>query len=371
MPSIQLQKSELEKFLSLSSYTNLTSECIQLMPDTEYIKIELKRGFCTMSVSSVNSFVSYMFSTTNNEDLTILVSILHLREFLKGKRKDIITIDDSETTTLITDGSFKLSKVKKSDIKLEHFLILPVIKGIEYLRIERSTILKIIVSKKYIELKDKLRPILNGSSIKGKQLLSTDSTISCFYELDSEYSFSFFNQKDMELISEFDYIDYCKTENWNLIKYKTIVYGSRLTEGLQPGLMHEQINSFVKILDKSNTIRVNVEQFYDFCNSIKSSAKDMTVSTLLTIVENGIKLSYEDVKNNIEEASQIISAKVTGYEIGYSFKIYQFQIMKVMDSLNSEWINISECVEPNGNKGYIGFWLEEDKSFHSICSKAI
>lgn len=370
MTKISLPKLELEKFLALSSYTNLTTECIQLLPDTEYIKVDLKRGFCNLSLTSVSSFVTYMFSCQDQQEATLLISIIHLREFLKGKRKDIITIQDEAAKTIFSDGNFKLSKPKNIEIKIEYFTQIPTSKGLPYKRFNRDIILKLIQSKKYVELKDKLRPLLNMSSIKVDKLLATDGTISCFYSLSEKFDFEVLSIKEIDLISEFEYVDYCKTDNWNIIKYKTIVYGSRLTEGLNPGQLHETIEGMISILDKSKIIKVNVDQLYDFCNSIKSSHKDPTVASLVEVSSDGLILSYEDKQNSIE-AAQPITATIIGYEVGYSFKIYQFQIMKVMDSLNSEWINISECISENGSKSYIGFWLDSDPSFHSICSKAI
>lgn len=373
---ISIPKSEIEKFLQLSSYVNVTSESVTYLPITEYIKFEINKGFCKLTLTSSSNFVSYMFSLASAEKIDMLVSIFEIKKFYSGpKRKDILTISENDKGIItLSDGSFTSKALKKSD--LSPYPPIPSLSGLNLRRVNKKTIDQLFVSKKYIllETKDKLRPLFNNASILGNLLLSTDMIISCLYKLDEEFDFSFFSIKEIDLVSNFEYFDYSKLENWNIIKYKTIIYGNKYSEQIEPGSVHKAIQNSVDILNKTNFIRLNVEEFYDFCKSVKPYVVDSNINSYLEVIEDEeVNLVYEDIKNSIDVRVSM-PAEIVGFESGYKIWFFQNLIIKVLDSLDSHVINISECVENlSGDvvrKNYIGFWLETDKDFHSICSKA-
>ncbi len=371
---ISLPKQELEKLISLLEYTNINPETVSFFPISGYALIQIKRGFCKITLSSERNFLIYNFSTTE-QDNTILLNIFKLRDYLSTKRGANITITDSEEKCSLSDGIFTIAHGKETGISIGIFPKLPEIKGVDFKRVDKKLINQLSSSKKFVlpENKDKLRPIFNLSSIKGNLMLSSDGHISCIYKISEAIGeFSVFSKKEVDLVENFDFFDYFKLENWNLIKYKTIVYGNLLSEYIDPGTIHETIETFVSATDKTKIIRVNVEQFYDFCKSIKSQAKDQTVNSYLQIKEGKVELSYNDKQNSIE-AHQLIDSKNQGYEIGYKICFVQNSLIKVLDSLKSEYINISECIVEDGFgvkvKPYITFWTDNDESFHSVCSK--
>ena len=364
---ITLPKSELEKFLNLSSYLKISNESISFSPITEYILVNIKNGFCKFTLTTTGNFVTYMFSTSHQTQENFLLSYTELKKFYSSKRSDNLII----TETKISDGTFNSKHIVKDDIKIELFPSVTSISGLQSKRISKATINQILVSKKYIkeESKDKLIPTYNHSNILGKQILSSDGFISFLYSLPIEENleFIFFSSSEIDLIRNFEYFDYIKTDNWNIIKYKTIVFGKRLIEGVSPAFF-PLLKRYIEILKKDVKITIPVERFYDFCKTVKTYTKDETVNSYLTILENGIRLSYTDHQNAIE-LDEIISCNQVGFEVGYRICFTQSVLLKVFDSLGSDYINLSECVEENGNKGYIGFWLDSDPNFHSICSK--
>lgn len=374
---ITLQKSEIEKFLELASYVDLTPNEIIYLPITEFIKVEINKGFCKMTLTSQNSFISYLFSVQIQESANFLISYVNLKKFYSTtKRKEQLIITDTETKTTFSDGNFTSNYQKPESIKLENFPTQPIITGLKFKRIDRVAINQLNTAKKYIlpESKDKLRPILNVASIKpieqGSFLLASDSQISCLYKLNSDFDFSVLYAKEISLVNNFEYFDFITTENWNIIKYKTIVYGNRLSDEINPGSIHETIFKFIKMLDKKAYIKLNVDQFYDFCKSVKSFVKDETVNSSLEVKDGKIELSYIDVQNSID-LHQNIDSETFGYKEGYRICFVQNNIVKVLDSLESKLINISECVDERGGKNFIGFWLDTDENFHSICSKGM
>ena len=373
---ISLPKSELEKFLELSNYTDLTPDSISYTPISEYILVQINRGFCKMTLTSNTSFVNYTFSISSIENQEFLISYLNLKKYFSVPRQDSITINDQELKISISDAIFTSSANKDVSIKIEEFPKIPQLAGINYKRINSKVIEQLKISRKYImpENKDKLRPILNLISIKGDYMLSSDMQISCLFSLgesiQSEGELTVFSKKEIDLISNFDYFDYSKTNSWNIVKYKTIIYGSRLNDGIESGSMYEMMKLFVQSVDKDKVLKVNVKQFTNYCKSIKPYIKDETVNSYLEVLsENKIKLSYIDLANAIDEQKQEVDCLNLGYEIGYKICFSQANIVKVLDSLNSDLINISECQSEDGKRNYIGFWLDNDSSFHSICSK--
>lgn len=370
---ITLPKEEIEKFLNLSSYIDISDESIKYSPVTEFIKIEIKKGFCKMTLTSVKNYISYTFVLkTKEEDCEILLSYTKLKTFYSIERKETLIIDYSETKTNLTDGKFKSSYQKKEDVLIKDFPVQPILSGLPVLKADKVLIERLLISKKYIldEKKDKLRPIFNVTSIKDNMVLSTDAHISCIFKLDSIFSDKLctFTPKEIGIIKNFDFFDYIITDNWNIIKNKTVIFGSKIIEGLDTGSIHGAINQFLELIDKSKYMRINVDQFYNFCKSVKPNVKDETLNTQLEVTENGILLSYSDIQNSYE-ANEIIDSEIIGYPIGYKILFIQSAIVKVLDSLNESVINLSECIDSNGNKNYIAFWLNSDKSFSSICSK--
>jgi hypothetical protein len=370
MTKLQFQSTELQKFLDLSAYTRLTPENVLYSPITEYIKIELNKGFCKLTLTSNETFVQYTFSVSIQSKETLLISYLNLKKFFSNIRKEITTISETENKVTFTDGSFTSSYTKDPSILLSNFPVQPDISKIEFRRIGKDLINKLKVSKKFIlpEAKDKLRPVLNLASIKENLLLSTDAHISCLYELNEDFGFATFSPKEIDLISNFDYFDYFQLLNWNIIKYKTILFCNKLQEGLDSGQIHKTVRSFVELVDKEKVIRINVVQLYDFCKSVKSYEKDSTVNSYLQIADGYISLSYHDIVNSIE-LHQEAQAEITGYSVGYKICFVQSKISKVLESLEDSVINLSECVQTDGSRNYMAFWLNSDSKFHSICSK--
>ncbi len=367
---IQLPKQEIEKFLELCQYVDVTSESIVYSPITEFIKIELKNGFCKLVLTSSSNFIQYAFFCEDKSNTILLVSYFLLKKFYSNKRKDILIISDTEKKTNVSDGVFSLNYIKPIGIELSNCYTQPNTSGLNYSRISKKNIDLINISKNYIkaENKDKLIPFLNHSNILGNKLLSSDAHISFLYKLDEEFPYMFFSKLEIELIRNFDYFDYNLMDNWNIIKYGNIVFGKRIIDGITP-LLYEQINSYISYSDKKKVLKVNSDQFTEFCKSVKSFIVDDTINSYLEVSEKGVELSYEDKKNSIDRLSQIIDCQNSGYEIGYKICFVHSSIVKVLDSIKSNTINISECIEPNGRNEYICFWLDSDSNFHSICSK--
>jgi len=273
----------------------------------------------------------------------------------------------------LSDGEFDSKYSINPSIEIKEFPAIPNTSGLSFKRIERKLINQLITSKKFIlsEKKDKLRPILNLSSIKGKTMLASDAHISCVFEMEEDFGFVFFSPTEIDLVNKFEYFDYAMTESWNVIKFKTIVFGSRYAEGVDPGFVHGVISNFISTLDKKCFMKLNVKQFYNFCKDVKPYVKDDTVNSILEVCKDSIKLSYEDEANGILEKHKMVDAQISGFEIGYKISFVQSSIVKVLDSLDSDLINISECVSSDGSRNFIGFWLDSDPSFPNIASKAL
>ncbi len=367
---ITIPKSELEKFLELASYVDVTTENIIYSPITEYILIQINKGFAKMTLTSQNSYIQYTFSIQSSETQTLLISYIELKHFFTDKRGEQITLTQTDNKIKISDGKSHSYHIIKSGIEINLYPTQPNISGVKSLRIEKKLIDRLVVSRKYIldEKKDKLLPIFNLASIKSNLLLSSDKQISCLFTLDSEFEFTIFSIKEINLISNFDFFDYIKTDNWNIIKYKTIVFGSKIREDISPGLIHEKILEYTQILDKKKYLKLNVEQLFGFCKYIKNKAKDPNVNSYLEVKKDGIELSYQDRANSIEEYKTLDGTAI-GFSDGEKICFVQGNVSKVLDSLNEDWINLSWCIESNGVRNYFGFWLESDPSFHSICSK--
>ena len=375
MLKLQLPKAELEKFISLSSYIDLTSESITYAPITEYIKIEIKRGFCKMTLTSQYSFVSYTFST-QEADCVFFLSYTKLEKFFKEKRRETLTITQTESKTTLSDSVFSSSYPANLELNFDTFPKQPLIAGLKLQKIERQFIEYLIISKKYVmpEAKDKLVPILNLVSIKnvnnGGLMLSSDRHISSLFNTTPfiPTELMFFSLKEIDLVSNFEFFDYIKTFSWNIIKYKTILFGRRYNEDIVAGQMHEQILKYTEYLEKTYFLRINADQFFSFCKAVKNDAKDDTVNSRLEVISDSeLSLTYFDKANNVE-LHQKIDCVSNGYEIGYSILFVHSKIIKVLDSLKDSTVNLSEC-NVNGNKGYIGFWLDSDANYVSICSK--
>ena len=388
MTKIQLPQLEIKKFLDLASYVKCNAT---LMPITEYIKLDIKRGLVTMIFSNETNIVMYSFAVESSiPNCSILISYLELVKYYKEKRGAILFIkdygkDDEKNSGKqeFDDLDFKRSYKIPFDIVIETFPKIPTIpKSDQFSKIEKKVINMMDSGRRFVldESKDKLRPIFNNINIKDGLLVSTDRNISLIYSNIGVDKFFSFTLNVSSFVSNFDYFDcYISLENnWMIIKNKTVIFCERLKElDDNNDWFFNTINSFTGIIDKKNKIRISVKGFYDFCKSSIPYIKEETVNSKLLILDNGkVELTYscegnESGKMIEDEVRKIVDAEVIGYEKGFSFLFSQKQIMKVLEGLNKEILNISECVESNGRKGYIAFWLEGDDTFHSICSKGI
>ena len=376
MTKINLIKSEIEKFIKLSLYVGITNENVSYFPYSEFVLLEINKGFGKFTLTSGGCFIIYNFLYSDSKvSHCLLFPYLDLKNYISSKKHENIVITDFQNEIVISDGRdvFTYEKVyedldkKELKYKFENYPKIPNYKNLEVKRFDKQFLDCITISKKFIkpENKDRLIPALNHTLIKDNNIIASDAHISFHYKTNNENPFMFFSKVEMDLFDNFDYIDYCCNEGWNIIKHKTIIYGKRLEEGVQP-VLFDQLKHYISILDKSSFFKIKKEDLLGYCEYIKPFIKDATVNSYLEVVENGLKLYYN---NSPKPPNRTINAEIIGYKVGYKICFVQSNIYKVLDSLHSDTINISECLNENGDRNFIGFWLDENPSFHSICSK--
>lgn len=365
---ITLQTSEIQKFISLANYgVAPTPASVQILPISEYILCSIKNGFCKLNITSNIGFVQYMFSA-DVPDNTFLLSFFLIQKLLKNSKSANITITDKK----ISDGITNIGNEIPDTIIIQNFPSQPVYSGTKAINIDQSVINKLKISKKYISTDKSLHNWYIYSLLKDGFMLSSDGCISAMVSNSGLKDSMIFSLQEIGLISNFESFSLINLPNWNIIKYKTVVFGNKLVEfvgGLDAlSGIFTTINQFISFTEKNKVLKINVEQFYDFCKSVKDFSKDDTICSSLTVVDSGVKMEYNDISNRVV-VDRIISCNNIGYELGYKIMFIQEKIMKVLDSLSQTNINLSEVIMPGGLKNQICFWLEEDPTFHSICSK--
>lgn len=367
MPKLTFQKSEIEKFLSMISYISLTPDTIKFSPIMDYILLNIKNEYCTLISTSNSSYIKYMFPC-GEKDCTILISYTKLSKFYSEKRRDtlIVTYSETDSKVILSDGLSSMQYSNSIEAIILNFPKQPVLRGLKFTNLSSLVIKQLNVSRKFVlpEKKDSLRPALNHSLIKGNNILASDNFISFFYNLPESFEYNAFSEKEILFINNFENVEYCKLDNWNIVKHKTIIFGNKLKENLDCGMLFEAIAKAISFLDKTKYLKIDSDQLYSFCKSIKSLAIDLTVNCYLEVQDKFVNMTYDDVLNDVHFNTKVDCISV-GYEVGYKISLSWEKIQLALDGIDSKYINISEV---NGTN-FFGFWLENDSNFNAICTK--
>lgn len=352
---IALPIEQIKDFLSLSRQIKTDEILIN-----KYIKFEIVFGTCFLIKKNFYGYCRYSFNT-NEDDCSFLIPIDKLEGMINVTKSKTLKITINETETLLDDGKAKYN-CNTNGISVLAFDFIKEESSKDIIsRIDKSTI-EILKQAKAFAGNDDLIPQFSCIYIDEDTIYSSNRSSLFFKTLTKQFPKISVTQKELEMISAFDYVDYAVINNHNIYIYGNLTYGYIQTTNAVGFPAKQQIDK----LTKENYIKINLENFIDYCKYtigfIDQSKKDKEFETSECKVNNGVlDLVYEDKKLNEINSLHLKILEQRGDDFSFHF---QHSIWKDLLSILPY-----ENIYLGNEEGFISVWSDKDSTFIGILPK--
>lgn len=353
---IKLPIEKIREFLAISKYIVLPPDRSNINPIIKFIKVEIVFGTCILTKTNNNSFCKFSFDVSE-EDVEFLIQEENLSSFCTDSKHEELTLNMQDGFIKMSDGYFK-RKVNVNGVGVIDFPLIPKQED-KLIRLEREVLTSLIPAKAHIG-SDKIMTPFQSAYLSGNDVYSSAMQTMYIRSFKAQLPTIAITPAECLLLSSFEYVDYCKSDNYNTYIHKNIVYGF-----IQPhGATGFDYKAQIGRLTKKNYLTIKVEDMINFCNSTMRFTQGLfcnsTLSTEKTEFGAIANLLFEDRSKN-EENTIDVPIKLVGDNFSFNFSPdIWLPILKV---LPYEEICIGDEI------GLVSIWNEIDKNYNGIISK--
>lgn len=379
---LKLPLSKVKEFISLSKAIETEQSDFENLQVLKYIKIEVDFDICTITKTSLRSFIQFTFDL-KHEDCVMIIMEKELIDYCSSSnREDLFITQSEEKETTLTDG-YIISEFYNGKYEVKDFFKIPKA-GKPTCRLSKEVLLNFNIAKIYSG-EDDLRPSFKYIYIdsvyddKAKEQVSYmyASTMRILYL--KKFRFNLpklaLSKDECSTLSKYEYVDYCEVKedkNWNIYKWNNVVYGFRQSDEAL-GFPYQM---FLNI-EKKNYIKFKTDDFINFCNSTKirmskADGKATYINSSAKISGTTAELICNDNENRKKNK---FNTKVEVVGQPFDFNFDHSQMLDIFKSLPFSEICISDEQTKNEQGAKIadmlGIFSLSDGDYFSLVSKII
>lgn len=351
---ITLPVKQLKDFFDLSKFVK--TEKSDINPILKYLKIEIEFNTCFITKSNSEAFCKYNFGI-EHDDVSFLIEEEKLLTLISLTKKDKITIQEQNGQIIISDSYIKYKCSNHTYILTDYKSIPEFDKSQGYL-ISKELINKLKIAKNFIGTDKLIMPYFCFVYYKDNVLYSSTSQIFYIDELKTSLQKAYFTETECNFLSQYDNVNYCQLENYNIYKIGSLVCGFIQLHGAN----FFDTSSFSQRITKSNYASLKIEDIINFCESTIKFAKDGFNTSSVEFSNSNAKFVFID-KDKGEENIIEVDSSLSGNPFVFHFNPYQ--LLNVVKNLPYERINIGD------ENGCVSVWNDNDVKYFSLISKIV
>lgn len=349
---ITLPVKQLKDFFDLSKFVK--TEKSDINPILKYLKIEIEFNTCFITKSNSEAFCKYNF-TIEHDDVSFLIEEEKLLTLISLTKKDKIVIQEQNGQIVISDEYIKY-KCSNHTYELSDYKIIPEFDKSQAGLIGRDLIDKLKIAKNFVGSDKLIMPYFCYVYYTNNTLYSSTSQIVYINQIKTNLDKCIFGETECNFLSQFDNVNYCQVDNYNIYKIGSLACGFLKSESAY----FFEIKQFYERVTKSNYASVKVEDIINFCESTIRFAKDGFNTSSVEFVSDKAIFSFID-KDKGEENVIEVESSIKG--VYFTFYFNPSQLLNVVKNLPYERINIGD------EAGCVSIWNENDINYFSLISK--
>lgn len=350
MTNITLSVEKLKEFVALSKF--IVSDKSEILPVVKYIKITILFNTVTMTKSNIKSFCQYTFDT-DSEDCEFLLEERILILFCQHSKGKNVKITIKDTTVILNDGYYK-QKYVPSNHSILDFPKMPQT-DLETERIPKE-VLDSFKCARMTTGQDTLFPMFMNVYSKDNYVFSSDKQRMYIKKFDLDIPEMSLSKTECQLISNFNYIDFSKSENYNIHRFNSVVYGFVIQEDAKPF----DIGRFLNLNRRENYFSIKVEDLINFCDSTISIAGNTYCSSTISLQGNNCNIVYDNPERG--EMNELdVEIVREGDEFEFQFNPILWN--EVLKSLPYDTITISD------EGPMLNLYNSNDKNYQGLIAK--